>query len=213
MITTPFARRAAALAIASLLCVACGSDSDDSAASSNPTTEQDTGSPLGEGTVAPDTDDADSGDTDSGDTDSSDSSDSGDALTPPEDLCLVVTADDIAPITGEAGVSARTDPFGCTYSGEDVRNSVYPTVSVQENFDGADGLEGAKSGAQSVSGGTATDIEIDGNPGFVVVGNAMGSPSTAAVVEYRGLLVSANLSGDNAAMAEQILTTVIVKLG
>lgn len=211
MITTPLARRVAALALASMLCVACGSDSDDSAASDDaPTTEQVNDNPLGEGTVAPDTetDDADAGD--SGD---ADSNDSGDALTPPEDLCLVVTADDIAPITGEAGVSARTDPFGCTYSGEDVRNSVYPTVSVQENFDGAGGLEGAKAGAQAASGGTATDIEVDGNAGFVVVGSALGSPNTAAVVEYRGLLVSTNLSGDNAAMAEQILATVISKLG
>ena len=82
--------------------------------------------------------------------------------------------------------------------------SLYPTVSVAEDFAGAGGIEGAKAGAQATVSAVATPLTVGGASGYVVTGKMMNSTSTQAAVAHKGLLVTVTMSGGEKARNEKI---------
>lgn len=176
-------RLAAGLVALTLLLAACGGDDGDSTSSGDTT--------------------ADAG------TDAGDDGTGGERAEVPDDVCALVTAEQVAAVTGEAGVIAEDVPGGgCRYPGEDVRNTVAPTISIAEDVAGAGGITAAQMGAEAALGGTAEAITVDGAPGYLISGEVMGFSSTQAAVAHDGLIITVGVNGSdpaNAQRAEQLL--------
>jgi len=133
----------------------------------------------------------------------------------PADVCALLSAADVGAILGEK-VEARPVPGGgCQYPGG-TRASLYPTISIAEDFAGAGGIEGARTGGAAATGGVATPLTVGGAPGYVVTGARMGSTTTQAAVAIHGLLATVTLAGGektgNEKIAASILKLAIAKL-
>ena len=135
----------------------------------------------------------------------------------PDDICAFVTADKIAAITGETGVSANDVPGGgCQYKDASARG-VYPTVDIKRATDYAGGIEGAQIGAEGVTGGTAEPITVGTATGYFVAGKASGASASQAAVETDdGLIIIVSMAGADYAAhksyAPQILELFVAAL-
>lgn len=140
------------------------------------------------------------------------SDDSSDAAEVPEDICALVTADKIAAITGETGVTANDVPGGgCQYKDASARG-VYPTVDIKPAADYAGGIEGAQTGAEGVTGGTAESITVGTATGYFVAGKASGASASQAAVETdNGLIIIVSMAGADFA-AHRSYAPAILKL-
>jgi len=126
----------------------------------------------------------------------------------PADVCALLSAADVGAILGEKVEAKPVPGGGCQFPGG-TRASLYPTVSVAEDFAGAGGIEGAKTGAQVVTGGVASPLTVGGATGYVVTGPRMGSTMTQAAVPLHGLLVTLTLAGGEKASNEKIAASIL----
>lgn len=126
----------------------------------------------------------------------------------PADVCALFNIADVEALLGEKVEAKPVPGGGCQFAGG-ARTSLYPTVSVAEDFAGAGGIEGAKTGAQATTGGTASPLSIGGANGYVVTGQKMGSSMSQAAVAHRGLLVTATASGGEKAGTEKAVTGLV----
>lgn len=126
----------------------------------------------------------------------------------PADVCKLVSAADVGAVLGEKVEAKDVPGGGCQFAGG-TRKSLYPTLSVAEDFAGAGGIEGAKAGAQATVGGVATPLTVSGASGYVVTGKVATSVSTQAAVAWKGLLVTVTLSGGEKASNEKIAAEIV----
>lgn len=122
----------------------------------------------------------------------------GEAGSVPEDLCALVSAEDVGAVLGET-VQAQMTPSGdCQYPGGSA-TSLYPLISVQQDIGGAGGIEGVQSAAEAALGGTAEPLSVAGGEGFVVNGSSGVSTVSQGAVAAGGFIVSVSLSGGDPA--------------
>lgn len=126
----------------------------------------------------------------------------------PADVCALFNVADVEALLGEKVEAKQVPGGGCQFAGGS-RTSLYPTVSVAEDFAGAGGIEGAKTGAQATTGGTASPLSVGGANGYVVTGQKMGSSMSQAAVAHRGLLVTVTASGGEKAGTEKAVTGLV----
>jgi hypothetical protein len=126
----------------------------------------------------------------------------------PADVCKLLSAADVGAVLGEKVEAKEAPGGGCQFPGG-TRKSLYPLVTVQEDFAGAGGIEGAKTGAQLTTRGTATPLVVAGASGYVVTGQVMGSTSTQAAVATRGLIASVTVSGGEKATNEKVVVKIL----
>ncbi|CAN5627007.1 hypothetical protein BH09MYX1_BH09MYX1_37410 [soil metagenome] len=133
----------------------------------------------------------------------------------PGDVCKLLSVAEVGAILGETVEAKPVPGGGCQFAGG-TRKSLYPTFTVQEDVPGAGGIEGAKTGAQAVTAGTATSLSVGGVSGYVVTGQTMGATATQAAVAKSGLIVSVTMSGgekaNNEKIATQLLALILPKL-
>lgn len=185
MSRTSFRRPALGGALALLLLLsACGGDDGDSAATGDSTDES-----IDE---------------------SADEGSTIEAAEVPDDVCALASADEVGAILGETVEAQDVPGGGCQYPGE-TRESLYPTISVAEDVDGAGGIAGAQSGAEMTLGSTAEAITVNGFDGYVISGSLGESTSTVSqgAVAVNGLLVTVSLSGGEAASNAAIITQLL----
>lgn len=154
---------------------------------------------------------SDDKDTASDDTKSTTSVAAGDdAAEVPSDICALVSADKIAAITGETDVTANDVPGGgCQYKDGSGRG-VYPTVDIKPADDYAGGIEGAQTGAEGVTGGTAEPITVGTAKGYFVSGNKAGASASQAAVETDdGLIVIVSMAGADFAAQKQYAPAIL----
>jgi len=167
-------RLATALAVAATLTLsACGGDD---APSDGAQESADTGAEPGEGSVT-----------------APGSEESQPSVAVPEDLCVLISAEDVGAVLGEP-VRAEPAAYGCSYLG-DVRESVYPLITAQEDVEGAGGIAAAQTGAELTVSGTGESLTVDGNPGYVVHGSFGAGTVSQGGVAVNGLIVTVTLSG------------------
>lgn len=127
----------------------------------------------------------------------------------PANVCALFNVAEVEALLGEKVEAKDVPGGGCQFAGG-TRTSLYPTVSIAEDFAGAGGIEGAKTGAQAAAGGTATPLTVGGASGFVVTGQRMaGKTMTQAGVAHRGLLVSVTMAGGEKAKNEKVGTELL----
>lgn len=151
--------------------------------------------------------DSASGDTKSTTTVAADGDVSGEV---PSDICALVSADKIAAITGETEVTANDVPGGgCQYKDGSARG-VYPTVDIKPADDYAGGIEGAQTGAEGVTGGTAEPITVGTATGYFVSGNKSGASASQAAVETdNGLIIIVSMAGADFAAQKQYAPAIL----
>lgn len=127
----------------------------------------------------------------------------------PANVCALFKVAEVEALLGEKVEAKDVPGGGCQFAGG-TRTSLYPTVSIAEDFAGAGGIEGAKTGAQAAAGGTATPLTVGGATGFVVTGQRMaGATITQAGVAHRGLLVTVTMSGGEKAKNEKVASKLL----
>jgi hypothetical protein len=139
----------------------------------------------------------------------SDDSDNG-TVEVPEDICALVTADEVGAVLGETVEAKDVPGGGCQYAGG-TSASLYPTISIAEDVAGAGGIEGAQSGAEMTLNTTGEAITVGGFDGYVVSGSLGSSTSTQTqgAVSANGLIVTITMSGGDAAANAPIVTQLL----
>jgi hypothetical protein len=148
------------------------------------------------------------GKTKSGDAGAAPSGPAGKRAAAPADVCKLLSVTDVGAILGEKVEAKQAPGGGCQFAGG-TRQSLYPLVTVTEDFAGAGGIDGSKSGAQATTGAVATPLTVGGASGYVVTGKLLGSTSTQGAVATRGLLVSVTLAGGEKASNEKVVTKLL----
>ncbi|MDP1805161.1 MAG: hypothetical protein Q8K72_08355, partial [Acidimicrobiales bacterium] len=126
----------------------------------------------------------------------------------PEDICALVSGEAVGAVLGET-VEARDVPGGgCQYAGGTAA-SLYPTITVAEDADGAGGIDGARAGAEGAVSGTAEDLTVQSHDGYVVTGAVMGSTSSQGALAVDGLIVTVSVAGGEAASNAAAITELL----
>lgn len=131
----------------------------------------------------------------------------------PADACALFDAAVLSALVGETVEGTIIGPGVCQFSGTDV-NGMLPTVAVRQNVDGAGGLDAARTGAEGTVRDVAQPLDIDGSPGFLIVGGANG-PAVGGATVHGFLITVAVVNGKpdtKAATLTSMLRTAVGQL-
>jgi len=121
------------------------------------------------------------------------------------DACLLVTAEEIGDVLGQAAVVSTTEPGACTYA-------VGPTLTVRidayEDPDGT-GLEGAFSELEAGVSGRVEPVVIGESEGLIFNGTTFDVPATTGGVLLEGLIITINFVGGDPATNVEAVTQLL----
>jgi hypothetical protein len=118
--------------------------------------------------------------------DTSPSADDGDAASIPDDVCALLSADEVGAVLGETVEAQPAPQGGCSYNGES-RESLYPNIYLED-------------AADSDITGVGDPISVDGHDGFIRdSGAATGASVFEGVLVVDDILVRVVVNSDDMA--------------
>jgi len=140
--------------------------------------------------------------------------DEGGSAVVPEDLCALVSAEDVSAVVAETvAIGEAAEAGACIYQAGSTEDLVVSLGLVAEGDIG--GLEGARSQLEETVGATSVPVTVIDNEGFVASGTLSGRPfSSGAAALDNGLLVIVTLgNGDPVRHTEQITQLLELTIG
>lgn len=127
----------------------------------------------------------------------------------PEDLCAVVSAEEVSAVVAETvAIGEEAELGSCIYQAGSTEDLVVALGLVTQGEAG--GLEGARSQVEQTVGAPSVPVTVSGNEGFVASGTLSGRPfSSGAIALDFGLLVVVTLANGDPERQTDLVTQLL----